>query len=137
MNKLIITLLIATNSFSQVYDSKLIQIVDVLKEVETNRNPKSVGDNGRAYGVLQIHKICVDDVNRFYNTNFSHDEMFNEEKAELVAVLYLKKGVELFRKKYKKHPTEKQVVRMFNGNIYNGFKKDSTLKYYQRYLDFK
>ena len=122
---------------AQISDSKIIDIVDVLKVVETNRNPKAIGDSGRAYGILQIHKICVTEVNSKFNTNFSHEDMFNEEKAELVAVLYLKIGVNVFYKKYKRHATEEDLVRGFNGGIYSGYLKDSTRRYYKRYLEYR
>ena len=125
----------STHIFSQEIEiCYLKEIVKDLKELETNNNPKAIGDNGRAYGVLQIHNICVKDVNRVYGTNFSHKDAFIPHKAEAIALLYLKEGVRLFKKKYNRLPTDEDIVRMYNGNIYNGYKKVSTKGYYKRYL---
>ena len=132
---LILSLICSTHIFSQEIETCYLRgIVNDLKELETNNNPKAIGDNGRAYGVLQIHKICVKDVNRIYGTNFSHKDAFIPHKAEAIALLYLKEGIRLFKKKYNKLPTDEEIVRMWNGSIYSGFKKRSTKWYYKKYL---
>lgn len=113
------------------------KIIDILKEVETNNNPTSVGDNGKAFGVLQIHKICVDDINRMYGTHYTHEDAFIEECAEEIFRKYINIGVGLYIKKHNKFPSEKDIVRMWNGGVYKGYLKKSTLKYYRRYLRFK
>lgn len=117
--------------------NNLSTILPVLKQVETNGNVKAIGDNGKAFGILQIHKICVDDVNRIYGTKYTHQDAFNEGCAEEIFNLYIEAGVKRFKFKYGKNPTEKDIVRMWNGGLYNGYKKQSTLKYYRRYLRFK
>lgn len=117
--------------------NNLHKIYDVIKYVETNNNPKAIGDNGKAYGIVQIHKIAVDDVNRIYGTRYRHEDAFEENCAREIFELYLLAGIEKFIKKYNKYPTEKDLVRMWNGSIYNGYNKKSTIKYYNRYLKFK
>ena len=61
MKKLILLIIFAPiiNVEAEV---NLKEISDVLKQVETLGNTKSIGDGGKAYGVLQIHKIYVDEV---------------------------------------------------------------------------
>lgn len=112
-------------------------IIDVLKEVETNNNIDAIGDNGKAFGILQIHKICIDDVNRYYNTNYTHQDAFNEDCAEEIFRKYINIGVGIYIRKYNKFPSEKDIVRMWNGGVYKGYLRKSTLKYYRRYLRFK
>lgn len=117
--------------------NNLSEIIPVLKQVETNGDDKAIGDNGKAFGVLQIHKICVDDVNRIYGTKYTHQDAFNEACAEEIFILYISYGIKIFKNKYNKEPTEQDIVRMWNGNCYNGYKKKSTVKYYERYKKFK
>ncbi len=132
---LILSLICSTHNFSQEIENCYLRgIVKNLKELETNNNPKAIGDKGRAYGVLQIHKICVKDVNKVYGTSFSHKDAFIPHKAENIALLYLKQGVRLFKRKYNKLPTDEEIIRMYNGSIYNGYKKRATKRYYKKYL---
>ena len=42
----------------------IFSLVAALCLVESSGNPRAVGDNGRAVGVLQIHEIMVDEANR-------------------------------------------------------------------------
>lgn len=120
-----------------VQAENLDSIYQILKEVESNNNPKAIGDGGKAYGILQIHKICVDDVNRIYKTNYTHEQMFDESCAQEVFNLYLKHGIKRYKSRYCCNPTTEQIVRMWNGGIYTGYKKESTEKYYKRYLKFE
>lgn len=135
MKTKLLIILLSLSSF--VFSSNYSQIMTVLKHVETNDNVEAIGDNGKAFGVLQIHKICVDDVNRIYGTKYTHQDAFNESCAEEIFILYIDAGIKRFEKKYNKEPTEQDIVRMWNGGVYTGYKKQATLKYYRRYLRFK
>jgi len=112
-------------------------IFNNIKYVETNNNPNAIGDNGKAYGVVQIHKICIKDVNKTYNTNFTHEDAFNEEISKEIFKLYIRKGIKIFYRKHGRNPNEEEVVRMWNGGIYKGYIYKSTKKYYQKYLIIK
>ena len=117
--------------------SGLTSIMSILKTVETNNNTDSIGDNGRSYGILQIQRSVLSDVNRIYGTDYRHKDMFDEEASEEVFMLYLCYGKEVFLKKYCRFPTEEEMVRMWNGGIYKGYKYNQTKVYYQKYLDVK
>jgi hypothetical protein len=117
--------------------SGLTSIMSILKTVETNNNPDSIGDNGRSYGILQIQRSVISDVNRIYDTNYKHIDMFSEEASEEVFRLYMCYGKEVFLKKHCKFPTEEQMVRMWNGGIYKGYTYNETKSYYKKYLDVK
>lgn len=132
--KLLITIIIFTQ-VSLASDLKTIR--PILEIVETNSNPDAIGDSGKSFGILQIQKVCVDDVNRIYGTKYTHDEMFNPECAKEVFYLYLNAGIERYRNKYNKEPTEKDIVRMWNGGIYKGYRYKQTIKYYNKYLEVK
>ena len=110
---------------------------EVIKEVETNNQWDAVGDNGKAFGIAQIHKICVDDVNRIYGTDYEHIDMFDESCAKEVFVLYLTAGIDRYQRKHGTSPTEGQIVRMWNGGIYRGYLKNATRRYLRRYLIYR
>lgn len=109
------------------------KIMPILKIVESQCDVDAIGDDGRAFGVLQIHKICVDDVNRIYGTEYTHKQVFDEDIAETIFQLYLGHGIDRYQKKFGHLPSEQQVVRMWNGSIYSGHNKKSTVKYWNKY----
>ncbi len=115
----------------------LASIMSILKVVETNNDTDSIGDNGTSYGILQIQRSVLSDVNRIYGTDYRHKDMFDEEASEEVFMLYLCYGKEVFFKKHCRFPTEEEMVRMWNGGIYKGYKYNQTKVYYQKYLDVK
>ena len=57
--------------------------------VESNLDPLAVGDNGRAFGILQIHEGVVIDVNARYGTDYTHREMFDSALAQDVFLKYI------------------------------------------------
>ena len=81
------------------------------------------GDNGRAVGALQMHKGAVDDVNRYYKTNFSYSDRSDFPKARLMAGLYVRMWMEKHR--------EEIAARIFNGGP-RGWEKLSTKKYWEK-----
>jgi hypothetical protein len=117
--------------------SGLTSIMSILKTVETNNDPTAIGDNGTSYGILQIQRSVVRDVNRIYSTNYTHDDMFSEEASEEVFRMYLCYGKEVFLKKTGRFPNEEELVRMWNGGIYKGYTYNQTKSYYKKYLNVK
>lgn len=117
--------------------SGLTSIMSILKQVETNGDVNAIGDNGRSYGILQIQRSVLSDVNRVYGTNYKHKDMFDEEASEEVFMLYMCLGKEKFLKKHCRFPTEEELVRMWNGGIYKGYTYKQTKKYYKKYLSVK
>ena len=128
---LIIMLWVSLSGFS--IKSKLPDMYDKIRIVESNGNPRAIGDGGRAFGEVQIHKIVIEDVNRLYGTSYTHEDSFDKTCAKEIFSLYLNAGIDIFCKKFGRDPSEEEVVRMWNGGIYSGYKKKSTIKYYSRY----
>lgn len=118
----------------------LQEIRDVLQYVESNNNPDALGDyvNGKpkAYGKLQIHKIAVDDVNRVYGTNFTHEDAFNEQCAEKIFDLYITFWSKQLEKREGRPATTLDIVRIWNGGPM-GYEKHSTIYYMRKYLDYR
>ena len=128
---------IALLLFSFTVRADYDEIIHVLKYVETLNEPSAVGDNGDSFGVLQVQRAVVMDVNRYFNTNYRHKDMFDEVCAEEVTILYMKMGSELYFKKYEECPTEEVLVRNHNGGIYRGYRINATITYYNEYLRWK
>ena len=137
MKKWITLLILCLSLSSFTLDIDLNDIYETIVKVESNGNPNAIGDDGMAYGIVQIHKICVDDVNKVYGTSYIHEQMFEEACAEEIFSLYLQYGRKLFRKKYGREANEEEIVRMWNGGIYKGYRKVATIKYYNRYKELK
>lgn len=131
------TLFIFLISLSSFATPTLFEISNVLKQVESSRNVKAIGDNGKAYGILQIHKAAIVDVNRFFGTNYIHEDAFDETCLEEIFFYYINAGVKRFIKKYDRRPTEQEIVRMWNGGIYQGYRIDATIKYYNKYKKYR
>lgn len=115
----------------------LQDILEVLKHVETNYDPTKIGDNGDALGILQIHQGCITDVNRYYGTKYIHEDAINISNSEDIFIKYISIGIKIYKKKHNHDPTEKQIVRMWNGGIYKGYKYKSTIPYVKKYIKQK
>lgn len=120
-----------------VQASRLDSIAKVLKYVETGNNPNAIGDGGDSYGVLQIQKACVLDVNKYYGTKYKHEDMFRVECAVEVFKLYAQMGIDRYVKRHGIEPTEEVIVRNHNGGIYRGHRIEATKEYYDRYKKWK
>ena len=81
------------------------------------------GDDGRAVGALQVHKGTVDDVNRYYRTNFSYCDRSDFTKARLIARLYIRMWMDIHK--------EEIAARIFNGGP-RGWRNKSTVKYWRK-----
>lgn len=112
----------------------IIPIMMLIAQIESNDNVDAIGDNGLAFGHLQIHAGCVQDVNKYFNTSYSHEDMKNRKCAEDVFIKYIAIGEDIHIKKYNKFPSEKDIVNMWNWGIYQRAKNN---KYYERYKSKK
>lgn len=131
--RILLAMLLSLSSFA----TDLNKVYEVIKHVESNHRVAVVGDGGRAYGIVQIHKICVKDINRIYGTSYTHQQAFDEETAKEMFMLYIRAGIKLYKKRFNKPPTEEEIARMWNGGIYSGYHRESTVDYYKRYKYYK
>lgn len=111
----------------------LSAVVDKLKAIESNYTIDTVGDDGKALGILQIHKCVIDDVNRVFLTSYTHEDVLNECKAEQVFYYYMRITKRVIKNNEGRLPTEEDYVRSWNGGAYNGWKEISTKKYWDKY----
>lgn len=121
--------LMATLSPAKETSMNYDRLIPALVKVESNGNPRAVGDNGKAYGILQIWDVVVDDVNRVYGTKFTHRDAFDPKKAEQMCRLYLSHYCSA--KRLGRIPTYQDAARIWNGGP-QGHTKTATLSYWER-----
>jgi hypothetical protein len=109
----------------------LDSLIPALIEVESNGNDQAIGDNGKAFGPLQIWDICVQDVNRIYNVGYEHEQMFNRGHAIDVCVLYLLHWGAKYKLKTGKQPSYEVLARIWNGGPM-GYKNPKTIGYWNK-----
>lgn len=102
-------------------------LIGALIMAESGNNPKAIGDGGKAVGILQIHKICVEDVNRIYATDFvwprdAQDPITAKEICRLYLTHYLKSVL---------NPAPSDAARIWNGGP-SGHLKQQTINYWQK-----
>lgn len=135
-NFLIIALVLFSTVMMASADVKLPEIREVLKEVETNCNPDKIGDNGTAFGILQIRPLAIEDVNQKYGTHYTHQDAFDVICAEEIFELYLTIWGDKLEKREGREATVEDIVRIWNGGP-RGYRLKSTKEYFLKYLKFK
>ena len=115
--------------------SNLVHLFTTISKIESSEGLFVVGDGGNAFGPLQIHKGCVNDVNKKYGTNYTHSDMFDMEKAMDVAAMYLNINAERYNNYYNHYPTIEQLARSWNGG-FGGFTNDLTLEYGNKFTNY-
>jgi len=109
----------------------LDRLIDVLCKVESNNDPKAVGDKGKALGILQIWKTYVDDVNRIYKTSYKHEDAFNPDLAKEITKKYLSFYGKLYEKRTGKPATYEVLARIHNSGP-NGWNKQISIQYWNK-----
>lgn len=66
------------------------QFAAALAKVESNNQPKAIGDNGRAIGILQIQSKCFQDATKYDKelAKFQYKDCFNSQVANRVLYSY-------------------------------------------------
>lgn len=109
------------------------QLIESLIQIESEGNVNAIGDNGKAFGVLQIQQRCLDDVNRWNGTKYKAEDMLGEEGAKLsrwVFAEYMR--VYATEKRLGRPVTNEDRARIWNSGP-NGWKKDNAIPYLLRY----
>tara|TARA_R110001592_G_scaffold293612_1_gene563244 strand:- start:466 stop:873 length:408 start_codon:yes stop_codon:yes gene_type:complete len=117
----------ATSSFEvvMVKTTPIIQdsLIDAIIHVESRGDSMAYNAGEDAVGVLQIRPIMMREVNR----------LLQENKYTLADRWSKSKSIEMFNviKDHTTNPTNERLARNWNGG-WNGYKKKSTLKYWQK-----
>ena len=105
----------------------------VIAMVESGGNPTPKdGDNGKAFGMYQIHSGYVQDVNRVYGTSYTHEDMRQRKKAEDVVLKYLAYWGERYQINTGNPPTAEDYFRLHNGGCHFWKKRHLTDGYVKK-----
>ena len=98
-------------------------LIDAIIYVESRGNEKAHNIKEDAVGCLQIRPIMLKEVNRLlgYNKYKLSDRWSKDKSIEMFNVI----------KENTKNPTNEKLARNWNGG-WNGYKKQSTLKYWYK-----
>jgi len=130
MNKIIpISLLFLLTACNNAESLDVNRLIPALSKVESNNNSLATGDNGRAFGKLQIWQLVIDDVNKITGSKYKHSDAFNPVKANEICKIYL--SYYCTEKRLGHKPTMEDGARIWNGGP-NGYKKDSTISYWNK-----
>lgn len=124
-----LTIMVSVNHLSA--NDKIDSLILPLIQVESNGNNSAIGDNGKAYGPLQIWNVVIKDVNRIYRTNYTHEQMFFRNNAIEVCIRYLTFWGKQYKKNTGNEPTMEVYARIWNGGP-KGYKKSATVKYWNK-----
>ena len=105
----------------------IVLLIPFLIAVESAGNKASLGDNGASYGLLQIQRAVVEDVNRIYGTSYAHLDAFTPTLAKEICELYLEHYIA--KERTGVEPTYENAARVWNGGP-GGWTKKSTDKYW-------
>lgn len=86
-----------------------------LKMAESGCKSHAIGDNGKAVGILQLHKVYVDDANRIIGYNkYTYTDRYDASKSEEMTRIVLKHYGRCYERKTGKQCTDEVLARIHN-----------------------
>ncbi len=121
-------------AFNGVTTNNHESLLESICKVESNCNTTEIGDNGNAIGAYQIwkdywHDACVFSEYDDLMLSDGYSSCYDKEYSEKVVLVYWNRYAT--RKRLGRTPTDEDRARIHNGGP-NGYKKDSTLKYWKK-----
>jgi len=108
----------------------MIALILALIAVESSGDTNAIGDEGQAYGLLQMHSAYVQDAAEWANRDWTHEDAFDPHKALRIFMAYMDRYA-----KSQNRPSgmsqEEYCCRVHNGGP-NGFMKESTIPYWKK-----
>jgi hypothetical protein len=116
-------LFLSTSSMEVVRSIPKNNLIDAIIYVESRGDINAYNAKENAVGCLQIRPIMLREVNRLLGYNkYKLADRWNKQKS-----------IEMFNviKEHTTNPTDEKLARNWNGG-WNGYKKQSTLKYWHK-----
>ena len=107
----------------------LITLILILIQVESAGDDLAIGDNGLAYGCLQMHEAYVQDAAEYAGRDWVHEDAFDRETSIDIFIAYASKYATEDR--IGRPVTVQDIARIHNGGP-NGWKKESTKPYWSK-----
>ena len=111
------------------YQITYMTLILALIMVESNGNDFEIGDDGKAYGCLQMHAAYVQDAAEYAGKDWVHEDAFQRVVAIQIFMAYMARYAT--EERLGREPTLEDIARIHNGGP-NGYKKKSTEKYWQK-----
>lgn len=92
-------------------------------EIESNWDSKAINYKENAFGIIQIRRDVIKDINYYYGTNYRHADAFDINKSLEIFWLY--------QKMWNPKMTKENISRIWNGGP-KGMKKKSSIKYWNK-----
>ena len=121
---ILISLFLPTGSpVGEIIDAKNTNLIDAIIHVESRGDSMAYNKREDAVGVLQIRPIMLREVNRLlgYDKYTLQDRWSKAKSIEMFEVI----------REHTTNPTDEKLARNWNGG-WNGYKKQSTLKYWNK-----
>ena len=99
-----------------------------LAYVESRCDPNAHNKGSGAYGIYQIRMPYLSDANEQLGTDYTLEDMFDEDLAAEVVRAYLSKWGARFAERHGRPPTDEELARIHNGGP-RGAERNSTLEY--------
>ena len=80
---------ITDREIPSVYDNFLKEAFHIISIIESNKQANAFNKHSKAHGIVQIRKICIKDINRIYNTNFTKQDAYCIDKSFDMFRLYV------------------------------------------------
>ena len=106
-----------------------IKLILAIIAIESNGNDGITGDNGNAYGCLQIWQCYVDDANEYAGTTYTHEDAYDRQKSIAIFNAYMARYAT--EKRLGRVATAEDIARIHNGGP-NGYKKAATDEYWRK-----
>lgn len=106
-----------------------ITLILALILVESNGNDAEIGDNGKAYGCLQMHSAYVQDAAEYAGKDWVHEDAFDRDVAIQIFMAYMARYAT--EERLGREPTPEDIARIHNGGP-NGWRKPATVKYWNK-----
>lgn len=118
-----VSIFLTTSSMEVVRSIPKNNLIDAIIYVESRGDINAYNAKENAVGCLQIRPIMLREVNRLLGYNkYKLADRWNKEKS-----------IQMFNviKEHTTNPTDEKLARNWNGG-WNGYKKQSTLKYWHK-----
>ena len=90
-------------------------LLHALKMAESGCKSDAIGDNGKAVGILQLHKVYVDDANRIVGySKYSYTDRYDVRKSEEMTRIVLTHYGKHYERKTGKRCTDEILARIHN-----------------------
>ena len=107
----------------------LMALIMVIIQIESSGNDLAIGDDGLAFGCLQMHSAYVQDAAQYAKADWVHEDAFDRETSIDIFIAYMSRYAT--KERLGREVTAEDIARIHNGGP-NGWKKSATDAYWDK-----